>query len=341
MKPPIPTDEEERLKALRRYEILDTASEQEYDDIAMLAAQICGTPIATISLIDESRQWLKANIGIDADETSRDIAFCSYTIHNKDGRSLVVNDALEDERFAANPLVTDDPNIRFYAGAPLITLDNYALGALCVIDNEPRQISEGQLKALEALARQTTIKMELRRTSALLKAANEELRNLSLTDDLTGLYNRRGFLFHAEQQLKLYRSRKSEDEGLWLMMVDLDGLKKINDTYGHEDGSFAIKKASEILKQSFRDADIIARLGGDEFIVLIINAANNLNEIILERIEENLDRYNQTGEKPYAVLASCGLVKIGFSDDSTIEDIMRQADEEMYRQKRSRKAERT
>ena len=340
MKPPIPTDEEERLKALRRYEILDTASEQEYDDIAMLAAQICGTTMATISLIDEDRQWLKAKIGLDGDEMPRDIAFCSYTIHNKDGRSLVVNDTLEDERFAENPLVTDDPNIRFYAGAPLVTLDNYALGALCVIDNEPRQLSDEQLKALEALARQTTIKMELRRTSALLKIANEELRNLSLTDDLTGLYNRRGFLFHAEQQLKLYRSRKSEDEGLWLMMVDLDGLKKINDTYGHEDGSFAIKKAAEVLKQSFRDSDIIARLGGDEFIILIINAANNLNEIILDRIEENLDRYNRTGEKPYAVLASCGLVKIGFADDSTIEEVMRQADEEMYRQKRIRKAER-
>lgn len=337
----MPKDEEDRLIALRRYEILDTASEQEYDDIAMLAAQICGTTMATISLIDESRQWLKAKIGIDGDEVPRDIAFCSYTINHENGRPLVVNDTLKDERFAENPLVTDDPNIRFYAGAPLITLDNYALGALCVIDSEPRQISDEQLKALEALARQTTIKLELRRTSALLQAANEELRNLSLTDDLTGLYNRRGFLFHAEQQLKLFRSRKSEDEGLWLMMSDLDGLKKINDTCGHEEGSFAIKKAAEIIKQSFRDADIVARLGGDEFIVLIINAANNLNEIILDRIEENLARYNKTGEKPYKVAASCGLVKISFTDDSTIEEIMRQADEEMYRQKRNRKAERT
>lgn len=341
MKPPLPIDEETRLKALYRYEILDTESEQEYDDIAMLAAQICGTPMANISLIDRNRQWLKAKIGIEGREVPREIAFCSYTIHHKNGNSMVVNDTLSDERFARNPLVTGDPNIRFYAGAPLITPDNFALGALCVIDSEPRELSAEQLNALEALARQTTIKLELRRTSALLKAANEELRNLSLTDDLTGLYNRRGFLFHAEQQLKLYRSRKSEEEGLWLMMIDLDGLKKINDTYGHEEGSFAIKKAAEIIKQSFRDSDIVARLGGDEFIVLVIDAANNLNEIILDRIEVKFDGYNKTGEKPYKVAASCGLVKIGFADDSTIEEIMREADEEMYRQKRKRKAERS
>lgn len=340
MKTPLPTDEEDRLRALYRYEILDTASEQEYDDIAMLAAHICGTPMANISLIDENRQWLKAKIGIEERELPREIAFCSYTIHNKDGRPLVVNDTLEDERFAQNPLVTDDPNIRFYAGAPLITFDNYALGALCVIDREPRRLTEDQLKALEALARQVTLKLELRRTTSLLKAANEELQNLSLTDDLTGLYNRRGFLFHAEQQLKLFRSRKSNDEGLWLMMIDLDGLKKINDTYGHEEGSFAIRKASEIIKQSFRDADIVARLGGDEFIVLIINAASNVNEIIPDRIQEKLDDYNKTGEKPYKIAASCGLIKIEFAEDLPIEEIMRQADEEMYRQKRSRKAER-
>lgn len=341
MKPPLPTNEEARLRALYRYEILDTESEQEYDDIAMLAAQICGTPIASISLIDKNRQWFKSMLGLDVSETPREVAFCSHTIQNKEGRSMVVNDAREDERFAENPLVTGNPNIRFYAGAPLITPDNFALGALCVIDSEPRQLSDEQLNALEALARQTTIKLELRRTSALLKAANEELRNLSLTDDLTGLYNRRGFLFHAEQQLKLYRSRKSEEDGLWLLMADLDGLKKINDTFGHEEGSFAIKKASELLKQSFRDSDIVARLGGDEFIVLIIDAANNLNEIIFDRIQKNLDDYNQKSEKPYAVAASCGLVKIGFADDSTVEEIMREADEEMYRQKRSRKAERS
>lgn len=340
MKPLLPPDEEDRLKALYRYQLLDTESEQEYDDIAMLAAQICGTPMANISLIDKNRQWLKAKVGIEDSEVSRDIAFCSYTIHNNDGGSLVVNDTLEDERFAQNPLVTGNPNIRFYAGAPLITPDNFALGALCVIDSEPRQLTEDQLKALEALARQVTLKFELRRTTSLLQAANSELQNLSLTDDLTGLYNRRGFLFHAEQQLKLFRSRKADGEGLWLMMLDLDGLKKINDTYGHEEGSFAIKKAGEILRGNLRDADIVARFGGDEFVAMMINVADSSSDKIHERIEESFAAYNKTNEKPYKVAASCGMTEIRFDDDSSIEEIIREADALMYIQKRKRKAER-
>lgn len=341
MKPPLPTDEEDRLKALYSYQLLDTESEQEYDDIVMLAAQICGTPIANISLIDKNRQWLKAKIGLDGRETSRDVAFCAYTIHNKDGGSMVVNDALEDERFAQNPLVTGDPNIRFYAGAPLITPDNFALGALCVIDSEPRQITDEQLKALEALARQVTLKFELRRTSSQLAAANSELQNLSLTDDLTGLYNRRGFMFHAEQQLKLFRSRRTDGEGLWLMMLDLDGLKKINDTYGHEEGSFAIKKAGEILRGNLREADIVARFGGDEFVAMMINVADSGSDKIHERIEKSLTDYNETNEKPYPVAASCGMTEILFDDDSSIEEIIREADALMYIQKRKRKAERS
>lgn len=339
MKPPIPKNETARLRALHRYEILDTPNEQEYDDIAMLAAQICGTPIATISLIDEHRQWLKSNIGIDGGDTPRDHAFCSYAIQTENARPLIVNDTLKDERFAKNPMVTNDPNIRFYVGAPLITHDKYALGALCVLDREPRELTETQLNALEALARQVALKLELRRTSNLLKIANEELKNLSLTDDLTGLYNRRGFLFHAEQQLKLFRSRKSEDGGLWLMMLDVDGLKNINDTCGHEEGSFAIRKAGEILRGNLRNSDIVARFGGDEFAALIINASEENADKIPDRIESSFDEYNKKGEKPYRVSASCGWVKIEFEADSSIKEIMRQADESMYQQKRNRKSE--
>ena len=179
-------------------------------------------------------------------------------------KMLVVKDATEDVRFADNPLVTEEPNIRFYAGTPLITHDNFALGTLCVIDYRPRELYKNQLAALEALGRQVSLRLELRRKSDLLKKANEELRNLSLMDDLTGLYNRRGFFLHAEQQLKLYRSRESE-RSVWVMVGDFDGLKQINDAYGHPEGSAAIIKTAEILTITFRDADILARLGGDEF----------------------------------------------------------------------------
>ena len=152
MKAPLPPNEQARLKALHRYEILDTDPQQEFDDITLLASHICGTPIAMISLIDENRQWFKSKVGMTGSETSRDIAFCAQGILQ--AGVFVVNDAHADIRFAANPLVTGAPRIRFYAGAPLITPDGHALGMLCVTAQGPRELSAEQKTALQALSRQ-------------------------------------------------------------------------------------------------------------------------------------------------------------------------------------------
>lgn len=335
MKPPIPKDEENRIQALHRYEILDTPSEQEYDDVILLASQICGTPIALISLVDEDRQWFKAKIGLDVSETPRDLAFCAHAILDSP-ETLVVGDALKDKRFANNPLVIGDPKIRFYAGAPLITPDNQALGTLCVIDRKPRKLTEKQIESLQALARQVTMQMELRRTSALLQSANEKLSQLSLEDALTELYNRRGFLVHTKQQLRLFRSRRL-DRGLWLMMADMDGLKEINDTFGHQEGSLALVKIGEILQETFRETDVIARFGGDEFTVLFIDIDNEVGGTVSERLEKNLEVYNANSGKIYKLSISYGLISIGVEDNSSIEELINQADKLMYEQKRSKK----
>ncbi|CAN1210612.1 histidine kinase [Tumidithrix helvetica PCC 7403] len=160
-KPEIPQNESERQAALDRYKVLDTLPEQEYDDLTQLAARICGTPIALISLVDRDRQWFKSRVGIDASETPRDISFCGHVVANN--MKLIVPDATLDDRFADNPLVASDPNIRFYVGVPLTTPDSYTLGTLCAIDRQPKTLTETQIEQLESLSRLAISQLELRR----------------------------------------------------------------------------------------------------------------------------------------------------------------------------------
>jgi anti-sigma regulatory factor (Ser/Thr protein kinase) len=164
------SDESARLAALRRYRILDTEPEQGFDDLTLLASQICGTPIALITLVDENRQWFKSRIGLTDDQTERNVSFCTHAIRQP-GQVMVVPNALEDARFADNPLVLREPHIRFYAGAPLTTSDGHALGTLCVIDRVPRKLTPAQLNALDALRRQVEAQLELRRNLHELREA--------------------------------------------------------------------------------------------------------------------------------------------------------------------------
>ncbi len=167
---PVPRREKQRLAALDRYRILDTPPEEIFDDITMLASYICGTPIALITLVDPHRQWFKSKVGLTMKETRRDIAFCAHAIMKR--TLFVVPDAATDKRFAWNPLVTADPKIRFYAGAPLVTADNHALGTLCVLDRVPRTLTAAQKEAMQALSRQVMALLELRRLKNSADRAN-------------------------------------------------------------------------------------------------------------------------------------------------------------------------
>jgi signal transduction histidine kinase len=167
----LPKDEIERLKTLLKYDILDTEVEKVFDDLTELASEICETPIALISLVDSERQWFKSRVGLDAEETPRDIAFCSHAILQKS--VFEVTDTHEDHRFIDNPLVLDDPSIRFYAGAPLLSPSGHAIGTLCVISDKPKKLNSHQRKTLEILGREVISQLELRLQLSQLEKANE------------------------------------------------------------------------------------------------------------------------------------------------------------------------
>jgi signal transduction histidine kinase len=174
--PPLPQNEPERLKELYRYEVLDTAYEQEFNEIVQLASRICNVPMSLISLVDHDRQWFKAKVGVDLTETQRNVSFCGYTILGSE--VFVVPDTLVDERFADNPLVKAIPKIRYYAGVPLVTRSGYNLGSLCVLDREPRHLDEEQLFALSVLSRNVVKLLELR-------TMNKELNRISEVQQIT------------------------------------------------------------------------------------------------------------------------------------------------------------
>lgn len=166
--------EQSRLNALEEYNILDTAPEEKLDNLAALASYICGTPISLISLVTQNRQWFKAKVGLEINETPRSMSFCQHAILEDD--VLEIPDTMQDIRFFSNPLVTGNPNIRFYAGAPLVNTEGYKLGTLCVIDTQPRELTEAQKIALATLSEQVVAHFELRRKNQELEQEKNHLR---------------------------------------------------------------------------------------------------------------------------------------------------------------------
>ncbi len=170
----LPENEEERVDALKTYDILDSLPEKDYDDITKLASEICQTPISLISLIDDKRQWFKSNHGLIVHETPKEFAFCSHALLTPD-KILIVPDSRADVRFRDNPLVTGEPHVIFYAGVPLVNADGFPLGSLCVIDNEEKKLTEQQVIALKALAKQVVNMLELRKKNKALQTLKKFL----------------------------------------------------------------------------------------------------------------------------------------------------------------------
>ncbi len=272
--PPLPANESARLSALESYDILDTEREQAYDDFTTLAAAICGTPIAVISLIDKDRQWFKSQVGLDSRETPRDLAFCAHAIVSNE--TLIVDDASMDGRFHDNPLVTGNPNIRFYAGAPLVTGDGHGLGTLCVIDRVPRTLTDSQRHALEALSRQLMTHLELRRAMIQLRQAEDAkarfVANVSheLRTPLTSIRGALALVLDAgdnsdEDSKALLSAAHRSANRLLALVNDLLDLEKVGR------GELSIEKRDCDLAAALqRAADTVRPIAGDAGVQLRI-----------------------------------------------------------------------
>jgi len=312
--PDFPEDENKRLRVLHSLNILDTPAEERFDRLTRLARQMFQVKAALVSLVDSDRQWFKSCTGADATETGRDISFCGHSILGDE--VFLVPNALNDKRFFDNPSVTGEPNIRFYAGCPLSSLDGSKLGTLCIIDDKPRIFTLDEITALKDLA----------------AMAEQEIMAIQLAtlDDLTKISNRRGFIALAEKSINLCKRQKILAT---LVFFDLNKFKQINDTFGHAEGDHALVAFADILKKSFRDSDIFARLGGDEFVVLLTGLSAHDAKEVVENFRNALNYYNQTAQKGYDIAFSEGVVSVDFEQDTSIASLLNKADSLMYENK--------
>ncbi|PKF63694.1 GGDEF domain-containing protein [Psychromonas sp. psych-6C06] len=312
-KPSIPPNERKRLAQLDSLGVLDTQAEERFDRISRMAKRLFNVPIALVSLVDENRQWFKSCFGISASETSREISFCGHAILNSD--VFIINNALEDNRFIDNPLVVNDPKIRFYAGCPLV-VNGYRLGTLCLIDQVPREFDEQDVSALQDLA--SMVEHELTAVQ------------LATMDELTGISNRRGFLMLAQSSLN-YCIRNHI--AVTLAYLDLDLFKEINDHYGHAKGDEILVMFADSMKATFRNSDIFARLGGDEFVLLFSNTTRDQALHAIDKFRASLAEIKIAHGYPHRVEFTCGIVEFTPSKHPTMEALLEEGDKLMYQLK--------
>lgn len=314
--PSLPEDEKQRLEKLRALKILDSDPEERFDRLTRMAKRMFGVDISVLSLIDDDRQWFKSKASDNPlpDQTPREISFCGHAILGND--VFVVEDTFEDHRFKDNPLVTEDPNIRFYAGYPLKVNNGSALGTLCIIDTEPREFEAEDLQLLRDLG----------------VMAEQEIAALQLAtlDELTLISNRRGFIDLAKHSLAICK-RKALSASV--LLFDLNKFKPINDTFGHAEGDRALIVFANIMRKVFRESDVFARIGGDEFAVLMMDIDEENTQQIIKRFQDELTTYNKEAARGYDIEYSVGFVNTLVEKSIDIDALLAEADKKMYSEK--------
>lgn len=344
---PVPADDDARVAALRALRVLDAGPDRSLEDIVALAALVCGTPIAVITLIDAQRQQYLAATGIARAETPRDEAFCNHAIVSPD-EVLVVEDTAGDERFALLPAVVGEPHVRAYAGAPLVTSTGAALGTVCVLDARSRSFTVEQRQALRTLSRLAVAHIELREAlgelegevleqGAHLEQLQQYQRELeearstaalqSQTDELTGLGNRRGLRSWLAEEVERARRYGTECS---VLMIDIDQFKAVNDEHGHLVGDEVVRAVAERVRADLRPLDYVARFGGDEFIAVLPTTGAVGARILAERLRRNI----AAAVWPYGdITLSIGVAALTDSME-TVRDLIAAADAALYVSKR-------
>ena len=289
-------DDDGRVAALRRLDVLDTAVEEPFEKIVTLVRTVLAVPVATVTLVDRDRQWFKARRGMEQSETPRAVSFCTHTIQQRD--PLIIENALDDPRFAESPLVVGPPYVRSYAGIPLRTPEGYNVGALCAMDTRPRRFSPADIAILSNFAN--------------IVCDELELRLIAQVDHLTGALTRRGFVDQAQREMErtLRYGRASS-----LIMIDVDHFKRVNDTYGHSIGDQVLKQIASLAETTLRPCDLFGRLGGEEFALLMPETSGAAALVVAERLRNTIAEHPMTlhGGGTIHVTASFGVAELSAS----------------------------
>jgi diguanylate cyclase (GGDEF)-like protein len=279
---PIPSNESARLDSLRRMLLSAAPTEASLDRVTHAARRLFGTPIALISVVDSDRLWFKSCIGINVRETPRDISFCGHAI--LEDEPLIIEDTLLDPRFADNPLVIAEPRIRFYAGRPLRNGENFALGALCVIDYEPRVMTEEDRRLLEDLgawAEAIFASRQLSQAQRELEAALHEAKRESMVDPMLHIWNRWAIVDILEREVK--RALRHHD-ALSVLMVKVDHLESIRDRDGEAAADAMLKEVARATHSVLRPYDAVGRCGEEDFLVVLPDTDRHAAAAVARRL---------------------------------------------------------
>lgn len=316
--PVIPANEPQRLDQLHALSLLNTPAEERFDRLTRLAKRLFNVSASVVSLLDAEHQWFKSGEGVNATQTPRDISFCGHAILQDD--VMIVEDARQDARFYDNPLVTGEPQIRFYAGCPLRAPSGAKVGTLCILDARTRDFTADDINALRDLA----------------SMAESELVSFqaATSDELTQISNRRGFMTLGQMLLKECALRHCFAS---LAFFDLDQFKEINDSFGHREGDRALMDFADALKLSFRHSALFARLGGDEFVVLFIDMQQQQAAERLEAFRGELEQYMQPLHRHYRLDFSVGTVEFDPAQPQPLASLLSHSDDIMYQHKKARR----